>query len=794
MRIKIILLLLLFFWSISFTREVDAQTAEILANSTTIGPISVTSNGTIFTYAPSLSDSITKLLSKIARDGSVSLVSFPGGHTYGIVALGSDHRGNLYFTTISEDATQFLINKIDSAGTVSFVTQFPLTGITTSDISSGTTSFTVDGEGNFYFYAARTNIINKIDQSGTVSVFKDFSTVTNYTLSEIFADSFGNIYGTLYITGGIYKISPNGVTSKIYTTDPTKQWLHVAADSSGNAYTYNLTDNQIIKITPSGGTTIVNPFGSNEFSARSLTVDGSDTLYIASSGLGATPRGTIGEVMSDGRTQILTPSRISGGSGIALDASETIYVSSQVDNAIVKIAPDGTVSTFVSAGLKAPTGIIFDKFGILYVADYGSNTIKKITPDGTVSIFVSTDINHPDALAFDAAGNLYVSNFGDNTIARVTPSGSTSIFSSSNHINGPVGITFDQGGNLYVTDYYQDTVVVIAPDGIVSPYLPTLSELGITTAPDGTVYAATGDEVVRVNPDGSLANTKVFSGVAAFLTADSIGNLYFVGEGSVVSKLFLAPSPLFAAILPGSRTPQPGSVATTFATMLNSGNVALTGCGISLPIETQGSRSLTYRTTDAATNVVTGAPNQPASIAAHGQQSFVLSLQSDRDTSASFIFSCTGSPPVASLQGVNTFDLFVRGYPLPDIIPIAVTQSQNGIVVVPQSHGQSAAFAVAGVNIGATATVTVSATPSYTQLPLTLNICETNPTNGQCLAPPAPSVHRNFPSNGAPATFSVFVSASGIIPLAPGSARIYVRFSDDTAETNASTSVAVMTQ
>jgi hypothetical protein len=48
-------------------------------------------------------------------------------------------------------------------------------------------------------------------------------------------------------------------------------------------------------------------------------------------------------------------------------------------------------------------------------------------------------------------------------------------------------------------------------------------------------------------------------------------------------------------------------------------------------------------------------------------------------------------------------------------------------------------------------------------------------------------------ANSTP-TFSVFASASGAIPFAPGATRIFVRFEDGNGVTRGSTSVAVRTQ
>jgi hypothetical protein len=53
------------------------------------------------------------------------------------------------------------------------------------------------------------------------------------------------------------------------------------------------------------------------------------------------------------------------------------------------------------------------------------------------------------------------------------------------------------------------------------------------------------------------------------------------------------------------------------------------------------------------------------------------------------------------------------------------------------------------------------------KLPVILAICQTNPTSGACLSPPAPSVTTDIPQNATP-TFGVFVTGSAAVAKSPG--------------------------
>ena len=102
------------------------------------------------------------------------------------------------------------------------------------------------------------------------------------------------------------------------------------------------------------------------------------------------------------------------------------------------------------------------------------------------------------------------------------------------------------------------------------------------------------------------------------------------------------------------------------------------------------------------------------------------------------------------------------------------------------------AFAVASSNVGAGASITVSADTGNANLPLVLSLCETNPQTGQCTSPMGPTVATQINAGGTP-TFSVFVATSAFIPFDPADNRIFVRFKDGLGITRGSTSVAVQT-
>jgi hypothetical protein len=255
-----------------------------------------------------------------------------------------------------------------------------------------------------------------------------------------------------------------------------------------------------------------------------------------------------------------------------------------------------------------------------------------------------------------------------------------------------------------------------------------------------------------------------------------------------------SPTSIVASVLPGARSVEVGNPATIFATMINTSATALDDCAIGLPASAPAGLTLTYQTTNPATNSLTGSPNTPVTIASNdGVQSFLLAFQGSAPFSAPgmpIAFTCSGSAPAAIVVGVDTVDLTVSSTPVADIIALVATPSNNGIIEVP--NGGVAAFAVASINVGVMATITASVDTGDADLPVAVNICESNPSNGQCLAPPASSVTLSDGGGAAP-TFSVFLQSSGPIAFAPASSRIFVRFKDTSGGLHGSTSVAIET-
>jgi hypothetical protein len=250
---------------------------------------------------------------------------------------------------------------------------------------------------------------------------------------------------------------------------------------------------------------------------------------------------------------------------------------------------------------------------------------------------------------------------------------------------------------------------------------------------------------------------------------------------------------LVSAVLPSSRSVQVGAPATAFATIINAGSNTATSCGISnrsfIPA------NFNYQTTDPATNAVIGTPNTPVDIAAGAFQTYIFAFTPTAPfapTEAQMSFDCTNTDPAPITTGLNTLLLSASATPVPDIVALAATLSNDGIVNVPGANG-TGAFAVATVNVGASGSITASADTGSATLPMNISLCQTDPASGQCISAISPAVTTTINANATP-TFGIFVQGVGIVSFDPAASRIFVRFKDGGGVTRGSTSVAVRTQ
>jgi hypothetical protein len=250
---------------------------------------------------------------------------------------------------------------------------------------------------------------------------------------------------------------------------------------------------------------------------------------------------------------------------------------------------------------------------------------------------------------------------------------------------------------------------------------------------------------------------------------------------------------LLSAVLPASRSVEVGNVASAFASIINPGTIAGSACGL-VP-STAVPASFIFQTTNPQTNQLTGTPNTPVNIAAGATQTYVFGFTPTAPFPLSDValeFNCANTLSAPVYVGLNTLLTTGSATPVPDLIAIGATPSNDGIADIPGATG-TGFFATAAVDIGAGGTITATADDGGAGLAVGLSLCQTNPNTGQCIGAVGSSA--TFPvAQNQTVTLTVFATATGTVPFDPANNRLYLRLNDSGGVTRGATSVAVRTQ
>ena len=507
--------------------------------------------------------------------------------------------------------------------------------------------------------------------------------------------------------------------------------------------------------------------------------------------------------------------------------AQSILYSVSRDDDLLRVINPSTGSTISSVAITlAGKGVAFanglatnpvtgELFAILKLDGQTGRQLVKIDPATGIATSIGDTGDQFAGLAFNSSGTLFaVTGDKKNSPGGALPPETPFTLNTSNGAPTQVpGLVLGRGNDGEAIGFNPN-------DGLI--YHASGNDTGGEGCPSDPMVCVEIFESVNPNnlavtniplSGAYVASTDVYSEVAALthlsgntlLLTDIDQNLYTITTSGVLTLLggmdhvskglaFVnaPPTSLVAAVLPSSRSVQVGATATAFATIINAGSATAILCAPTLV--TGLPATFTYQTTDPTTNQVIGSPNTPISVGAGAIQSFVVALTPTAaiaPTDVQFNFDCANTDPAPINVGLNTLLLSASVTPVPDIVALAATATNDGVVNIPGTNG-TGAFAVATVNVGASANITASADTGGASIPVNLFICQTDPGTGACLASPASSVTTTINPNATP-TFAVFVQGGGTVTFDPAAKRIFVRFSSG-GVTRGSTSVAVRTR
>ncbi|HTX33790.1 MAG TPA: hypothetical protein VME43_02180 [Bryobacteraceae bacterium] len=505
-----------------------------------------------------------------------------------------------------------------------------------------------DPAGNVYFCDRDNNVVRKVDTNGVITTIAGTGVAgyngdnilgTKAELNEpwrVTIDPAGNLYIADAANDRIRKLAPSGIiTTVVGTGQPgysgdggpaASATLRIPEQASldvfGNLYIADTGNNVIRKVSTSGVITTV-----------------------AGTGFGAGVGNSTGNGAYSGDGGPATQAELNLPVSIALDPSDQIWISDQLNNVIRKVNTSGVISTVAgiynkigytgdggpatSATFNTPAGIDMDSAGNIYITDAGNNVLRVLLTNGTIQTVagngiagfagdggpaLKAELDSLRQVAVGTFGDVYIADSFNNAIRKLTPSGPTAgeITNAFGNIQILAANTWliIKGANLAPAG---DSRTWAASD-FVNNQLPTsLDGVSVTlNGVKGYVYYISPEQINVLAPPTlapGLTQVQVTNNGAetapASVVAQAISPTFFIfGAGPYVTAVHLNSALIGPTTLyPGLSTPaNPGETIVLFAngfgpttTAVAAGSEQQSGALPTLPVVTIGGVAATVQ-------------------------------------------------------------------------------------------------------------------------------------------------------------------------------------------------------
>ncbi len=250
---------------------------------------------------------------------------------------------------------------------------------------------------------------------------------------------------------------------------------------------------------------------------------------------------------------------------IAVDGSGNLYIADSGNNRIRKVATSGSITTIAGTGtagfsgdggqaslclLSRPCGIAVDASNNIYIVDGGNNRVRMIDPTGTITTIAGTGV-----AGFSGDGGPATSaqfNFGNSSLAfgGIEESGGGVLFITDSN-NGMIRIMLGDG-NINSIAGNPTSTLGCGATGVPALSVPLVNPIGVTVDASGNIYVPTQfgcsflkkrdiSSGIISNVAGNTGNSGT-SGDGGLATQadlydpwasaiDASGNIYIVGNG-----------------------------------------------------------------------------------------------------------------------------------------------------------------------------------------------------------------------------------------------------------------------
>ncbi len=251
--------------------------------------------------------------------------------------------------------------------------------------------------------------------------------------------------------------------------------------------------------------------------------------------------------------------------GVAVDASNNLFIADFADEVVRKVGTNGIITTvagngktnYSGDGVQAtntavnPAFVTVDSSGNLFIADYTNSRIRKVAVNGIISTVAGTNTSgfsgdggkatnaalyYPTAVVIGPSNALYVADSFNNRIRKIGTNGIISTVAGTGtngffgdggpatnaNLSHPGGLAVDSVGNLYISDTQNYRVRKVGTNGVIS------------------TIAGTGTNGPITN---GIAATNAALGLPEGLALDAVGRLY-IADASNECVLKLSPTGL----------------------------------------------------------------------------------------------------------------------------------------------------------------------------------------------------------------------------------------------------------
>jgi NHL repeat len=204
---------------------------------------------------------------------------------------------------------------------------------------------------------------------------------------------------------------------------------------------------------------------------------------------------------SGGDGAAATSALLASPNAVAWDAAGNYYIADTANNRVRKVDGAGTITTIAGSGdlgwtgdggpatsatLDAPSGVAVDASNNVYIADLGNLVIRKVDASGTITTFAGSgnpcvittnpcgdggpatlaNMTSPTSVAVDSKGSVYIADYFDHRIRKVDTTGTITTVAGSGvrgfkgdhgpatsaRLNRPYGVSVDGSANVYIAD------------------------------------------------------------------------------------------------------------------------------------------------------------------------------------------------------------------------------------------------------------------------------------------------------------------------------------------------------